>query len=72
MMRAGRRALLLVAFYLLAGCAGPTIYLRHPQTGHSTTCTSSRWKFLLGALAESREECAVKWVKAGYVIDREE
>jgi len=60
---------------VLGGCAGPTMYLRHPGTGQTTVCTSSRWTFLRlkeAGIIESREECAVKWMKAGYVIEREE
>ncbi len=55
----------------VTGCAGSIITLRHPQTGKIVTCESSSWKPVAGPfreLLETREECALRYVNAGYII----
>jgi hypothetical protein len=58
---------------LANGCAVTSIYLQNPQTGYVVKSDSV---FLGGAwmikgVRESREECAVRWMRQGYTKEVE-
>ena len=63
-------SLLILIIALANGCAVKSMYLQNPQTGYVVKCDSifgGAW--MIGR--ESREECAVRWMRQGYTKEVE-
>ena len=51
-----------------AGCSSTPIVLKHPVTGDVAECKSNPWKWIAPAAFETKEECALNWIRRGYQL----